>query len=85
MSRKSISFTEPNAEWLKHKIEIEGEYKSHSELINDLVRQQRHAEQHEIERTQARLIHAEKSGFTNKTPNTLLAGIKEKARADGLL
>lgn len=85
MSRKSISFTDPNAEWLRHKIEIEGEYKSHSELINDLVRQQRQAEQHEMERVRARLIHAEKSGFTSKTPDALLAEIKEKARVDGLL
>mgnify|MGYP001627883988 CR=1 FL=1 len=38
MGRQSISFTEPNDEWLKAQIDAK-EYTSKSELVNDLVRQ----------------------------------------------
>ena len=31
MPRQSISFTEPSSEWLKCKVEVEGEYRSNSE------------------------------------------------------
>lgn len=40
MARQSISFTEPNDEWLKTQIDGK-EYSSKSELINDLIRQAR--------------------------------------------
>jgi antitoxin ParD1/3/4 len=38
MSRQSISFSKPNSEWLKLKVDIEGEYRSNSEAVNDLIR-----------------------------------------------
>jgi len=40
MSRQSISFTEPNDEWLKSQVDKK-EYSSKSELVNDLIRQAR--------------------------------------------
>jgi len=40
MNRQSISFTQPNDEWLKDQVESK-EYSSKSELVNDLVRQAR--------------------------------------------
>jgi antitoxin ParD1/3/4 len=40
MVRQSISFTEPNDEWLKSQLS-QKEYSSKSELINDLIRQAR--------------------------------------------
>lgn len=40
MARQSISFTEPNDEWLKEQVE-NNEYASKSELVNDLIRQAR--------------------------------------------
>ena len=40
MSRQSISFTEPNDQWLKAQVENQ-EYSSKSELVNDLIRQAR--------------------------------------------
>ncbi|MEX0708573.1 MAG: hypothetical protein WD078_11460, partial [Woeseia sp.] len=68
MSRQSISFTDPNTEWLKHKVDVEGEYKSNSEAVNDLIRKAR-----EMEFVRARLIHAEQSGFTAMTADEILA------------
>lgn len=40
MARQSSSFTEPNDEWLKEQVE-NNEYASKSELVNDLIRQDR--------------------------------------------
>ncbi len=62
MARQSISFTNPNDEWLKAQVDSQ-EYSSKSELINDLIRQARKA-QAQIDWIKAKLEQAEKSGFT---------------------
>jgi len=62
MARQSISFTEPNDEWLKSQIENQ-EYSSKSELINDLIRQAR-KQQVQIDWIRAKLDRSEVSGFT---------------------
>lgn len=77
MSRQSISFTVPNADWLKQKVDVEGEYRSNSEAVNDLIRKAR-----EIERIRSRLIQAEQSGFTGLTPEAIRAEIREEMRRD---
>ena len=80
MPRQSISLTEPSSAWLKQKVEVEGEYRSNSEAVNDLIRRAR-----EIEAIRAHLIEAEKSGFTNLTAEQILAKSKEELRRDGKL
>lgn len=80
MSRQSISFTDRNVEWLKQKVEIEGEYRSNSEAVNDLIRKAR-----EIEGIRARLIEAEQSGFTTLTRDQIRAEIREAMRRNGEL
>ncbi|AEF02926.1 CopG family transcriptional regulator [Alteromonas sp. KS69] len=57
-NRQSISINEPNAEWLKFQVESQ-EYASHSEVINDLIRQRRKEEEADLIRTRALLIQAE--------------------------
>ncbi len=79
MARQSISFTEPNDEWLKAQIESK-EYSSKSELINDLVRQAR-KQQAEIDWIRLKLERAEKSGFTKDNQEQILA--KSKSMLDG--
>lgn len=74
MKRQSISFTEPNDEWLKAQVNSK-EYSSKSELINDLIRQAR-AQQKQIDWIAAKLEKAEKSGFTNKSTAEILAESK---------
>ena len=81
MTRQSISFTTPNDEWLKAQIESE-EYTSKSDVVNDLIRKAR-AQQSEIEWIRAKLIKAEKSGFTNMTRDEILAQSKEELRRNG--
>ncbi len=81
MIRQSISVTTPNDEWLKAQVESE-EYTSKSEVINDLIRKARRQER-EIEYIRAKLLKAEKSGFTDKTATEILASLKEEAHQNG--
>ncbi|MDD2634534.1 MAG: type II toxin-antitoxin system ParD family antitoxin [Bacteroidales bacterium] len=74
MTRQSISFTEPNDEWLKTQVESK-EYSSKSELVNDLVRQARN-QQCQIDWLKAKLEWAENSGFTNESKEQILLNSK---------
>ncbi len=79
MARQSISFTEPNDEWLKAQVDSK-EYSSKSELVNDLVRQARN-QQRQIDLIRMKLEKAEKSGFTEDTKEQILA--QSKSRLNG--
>ena len=70
MARQSISFTEPNDEWLKNQVDSK-EYSSKSELVNDLIRQAR-KQQVQIDWIKAKLEKAENSGFTNDSKAQIL-------------
>jgi antitoxin ParD1/3/4 len=68
--RKSISFTNPNDEWLKAQVDS-GEYSSKSEIVNDLIRQAR-KQQVQADWIRAKLSKAEVSGFTDETKDQIL-------------
>jgi len=70
MARQSISFTQPNDEWLKNQVDNK-EYSSKSELVNDLIRQAR-KQQRQIDWISSKLERAENSGFTNDTRKEIL-------------
>lgn len=70
MARQSISFTQPNDEWLKTQVNNK-EYSSKSELVNDLIRQAR-KQQRQIDWISSKLERAEKSGFTNDSKEQIL-------------
>lgn len=79
MSRQSISLTPPNDEWLKAQIASQ-EYSSKSDVVNDLIRRARRAEQ-ETDCIRSRLIEAEQSGFVENTnPHAMLVKFKESLR-----
>ena len=75
MKRQSISFTEPNDEWLKNQIASK-EYSSKSELVNDLIRQARN-QKGQIDWVRTKLDNAEKSGFTSDTKEQILKQSKD--------
>ena len=75
MRRQSISFTEPNDEWLKTQIASK-EYSSKSELVNDLIRQARN-QQKEIDWIRLKLEKAEQSGFTTDSRAQILKQSKD--------
>ena len=70
MARQSISFTQPNDEWLKTQVDNK-EYSSKSELVNDLIRQAR-KQQRQIDWISSKLERAENSGFTNDNKKQIL-------------
>jgi antitoxin ParD1/3/4 len=74
MSRQSISFTQPNDEWLKAQVDS-NEYSSKSELVNDLIRQAR-KQQTQIDWVKSKIEKAEKSGFTMDSKEQILAQSK---------
>jgi antitoxin ParD1/3/4 len=74
MARQSISFTEPNDNWLKAQVDSQ-EYTSKSELINDLIRQAR-SQQKQIDWIKAKIERAENSGFTTDSKDEILAHSK---------
>ncbi len=79
MNRQSISFTQPNDEWLKSQVENK-EYSSKSELINDLVRQAR-KQQCQIDWIKSKIEIAESSGFTQDSKAEIL--LQSKSLLDG--
>ena len=70
MKRQSISFTQPNDEWLKSQVDSK-EYSSKSELINDLVRQAR-KQQRQFDWIKTKIELAENSGFTKESKKEIL-------------
>jgi len=74
MKRQSISFTQPNDEWLKSQVD-NNEYSSKSELVNDLIRQAR-KQQRQIDWISSKLERAESSGFTIDSKEQILAQSK---------
>jgi len=79
MTRQSISLTSPNDQWLKALVDSE-EFKSKSEIVNDLIRKAR-----ENEAIRSHLIQAERSGFTQQNQAEILSEIKNEARRNGKL
>jgi len=74
MARQSISFTQPNDDWLRAQIESQ-EYSSKSELVNDLIRQAR-KQQLQINWISSKLERAESGGFTTEGKEQILAQSK---------
>ena len=70
MARQSISFTEPNEDWLRAQVENK-EYSSKSELVNDLIRQARR-QQRQIDWVRSKLERAESTGFTDDNKDQIL-------------
>ena len=83
MSRQSISFTEPNNNWLSAQIESQ-EYRSKSEVVNDLIRQAR-AKEDQLSIIRAKLIQAEKSGFTSQGQAEILSEFKKELNLESEL
>lgn len=79
MTRQSISFTQPNDEWLKSQVDSQ-EYSSKSEVVNDLIRQARN-QQKQIDWIRTKIAKAEKSGFTNATKEEILLQAKSEINA----
>ncbi len=76
MTRQSITLARQNDEWLKQQVANE-EFTSKSEAVNYLIKQAREHDEY-VEFVRMKLDRAEKSGFSTKTKEELLADIKKK-------
>lgn len=76
MTRQSITLAKQNDEWLKQQLANE-EFTSKSEAVNYLIKQAREHDEY-VEFVRMKLDRAEKSGFSTKTKEELLADIKKK-------
>ena len=76
MTRQSITLANQNDEWLKQQVANE-EFTSKSEAGYYLIKQAREHDEY-VEFVRMKLDRAEKSGFSTKTKEELLADIKKK-------
>lgn len=76
MSRQSITLANQNDEWLKQQVANQ-EFTSKSEAVNYLIKQAREQDAY-VEFVRMKIEKAEKSGFSTKTKEELLAEIKRK-------
>ena len=65
MPRQTITFSEPNHEWLQSKVDSK-EFSSHTEAVNDALRRVRDIETG-VEWIRGKLIKAERNGFTDQS------------------
>lgn len=82
--RQSISFTDPNTQWLHKKVTDEGEYRNNSDAVNDAIRRMRESEA-ETNAIRAKLIASENSGFTDLNRDQILEKSKKVLRENGEL
>ena len=76
MSRQSITLANQNDEWLKQQVANE-EFSSKSEAVNYLIKQERNRKAYD-DYVLMKLERGEKSGFSTKTKDELLAAIKSR-------
>ena len=85
--KTTLSLTNQDRQWMDGII-ASGEYVSNSEYIRTLIRkdkEQRMETQTEIAYIRDKLLKSEQSGFINKDRDEILAGFKERLRANGEL
>lgn len=86
MVKKSVTVTDQQDNWIKAQIEM-GHYGNESEVVRELIRERQLRDQEttrEIEAIRAKLIKAEKSGFTDQSPEDILKEIKSGLGPDAL-
>ena len=82
-TRKTITVTDQQDEWIKSRIEA-GEFTNDSEYIRDLIRRDQ-ARVSETEAIRAALIDGEQSGISDKTPEEVRQTVKKRLRQNGRL
>ncbi len=79
--RKTITLTDTQNDWIKAQIES-GAYTNDSEVMRDLIRKAQ-AEHAEIEAIRAKLIEAEQSGVSDRTPEDIRQDVLKNRGLNG--
>lgn len=80
-TRQSISFTEPNDDWLKEQVKSK-EYATKSDVVNDLIRKARKKQQ-AVESLRDALIRGEESGISDLSPSEIMKNVIDRKRKNG--
>ena len=83
MPKRSISITDTHNEWLKAQV-ASGQYRSESEVISDLIREQQQRDAG-IEAIRLALVEDEKCGPGTTTPEDVRTAVQERLRKSGSL
>lgn len=81
MPRQTITLSEPNHTWLQERVDS-GEYRTHTEAVNDALRRMREIEGG-VDIIRAKLVAAERRGFSERTAEEILERSKEELRRNG--
>lgn len=81
MPRQTITLSEPNHSWLQERVDS-GEFRTQTEAINDALRRMREIESG-IDIIRAKLIAAERRGFSERTAEEILDRSKDELRRNG--
>ncbi len=84
MVKKSISVTSQQDGWIKAQIES-GHFGNESEVVRDLIRERQMREQEtpaRIAAIRARLVEAEKSGFTDQTVDEIWEEARRERKSE---
>lgn len=81
MPKRSITITDTHDEWLKSQV-ASGQYRSESEVISDLIREQQQRDAG-IEAIRLALTEDEKCGPGTPTPESIRTAVQERLRKSG--
>lgn len=81
MPKRSYTLTENHDEWLKARV-ASGQYRSESEVISDLIREQQQRDAG-IEAIRLAMAEDEKCGPGTPTPEAIKTAVQERLRKSG--
>ena len=83
MVKKSITVTDQQEQWMQAQLAT-GNYASDSELLRDLIRKEQ-MRTAEIEAIRIKLIEAEQSGFSSRSPEDIINAVIARKQTNGEL
>lgn len=81
MVKKSITVTAQQEQWMQAQLTT-GNYASDSELLRDLIRKEQ-MRAAEIEAIRLKLIEAEQSGFSSRSPEDIVNAVIARKQTNG--
>lgn len=81
MVKKSITVTDQQEQWMQKQLAT-GNYASDSELLRDLIRKEQQRND-DIEVIRRKLIEAEQSGFSSRSPEDIVNAVIARKQSNG--
>ena len=81
MTKQSVNFTSPNADWLNAKVESK-EYPNKTDIVNDLIRREREREE-KFQTLKAAIEEGLASGISERTVEEIRNDVLERLKKNG--